>query len=96
MVWYTQHPQRQRRDLGLNLTNEFALNARIHPLAAKRAKVGFDAALERLHCRQAACFAAIGELNSSGCVEPIRFREQRIEPAFFRLTAAWKPARRRA
>lgn len=90
LVWYTQHPQRQRRDLGLNFSNEFALNGRFHPLAAQQANAGFDAALDRLRRHQAACFVAINELNETGLIEPISFREQRIEPTFFRLTAAWK------
>jgi len=92
LVWHTQHPQRQRRDLGLNFSNEFALNGRIHPTAAKRANAGLEAALDRLRRRQSECFDAIAELNGTGLVEPIRFREQAIEPSFFRLTAAWKDA----
>jgi dTDP-4-amino-4,6-dideoxygalactose transaminase len=90
LVWYTQHPQRQRRDLGLDFSNEFALNGRIHPVAAHRANAGFEAALDRLRQRQAVCFAAIEELNKTGLTEPIRFHEHEIEPAFFRLTAAWQ------
>jgi dTDP-4-amino-4,6-dideoxygalactose transaminase len=34
LLWWTQHPMRQRLELGLDLDNEFAINARIHPLAA--------------------------------------------------------------
>jgi dTDP-4-amino-4,6-dideoxygalactose transaminase len=90
LIWHTQHPQRQRRDLGLNFSNEFALNGRIHPLAAEQANAGFDAALARLHRHQAACFDAVKALNETECIEPIRFHEQGIVPTFFRLTAAWK------
>jgi dTDP-4-amino-4,6-dideoxygalactose transaminase len=42
---HTQHPYRQQRELGLHLWNEFALNARIHPLAAVWANATFEASL---------------------------------------------------
>jgi perosamine synthetase len=90
LLWYTQHPERQRRELGLNLVNEFALNARIHPIAAQCADGVFQDSLKRLKKRQRQCYTYIGKLNSLGLTEPIRFREEGIEPSFFRLTAAWK------
>jgi dTDP-4-amino-4,6-dideoxygalactose transaminase len=90
LLWYTQHPERQRRELGINLVNEFALNGRIHPLAAQIANAGFDRALAGLGAQQQICFKIITELNRTNLVEPIRFGEQAIKPAFFRLSAAWK------
>ena len=90
LVWYTQHPERQRRELGINLVNEFALNGRIHPLAAQIADSEFDRALALLRARQKMCFQIIDKLNRTNLVEPIRFGEQAIKPAFFRLSAAWK------
>ena len=90
LVWYTQHPYRQRRDLGLRLSNEFALNARIHPLAAVWANATFDDSLTALRQHQAECFKIIDALNRSGLTEEIDFERCGILPAFFRLTAAWK------
>jgi perosamine synthetase len=90
LVWYTQHPERQRRELGINLVNEFALNARIHPLAAQCANAVFDQSLARLREHQRQCFIYICKLNALALTEPIRFKEEGIEPSFFRLTAAWK------
>ncbi len=90
LVWYTQHPQRQRRELGLHLDNEFALNGRIHPLGAAQANAAFEESLARLRERQDYCFRVIDALNDIGWTQRIAFREQGIEPSFFRLTAAWR------
>ncbi len=90
LVWFTQHPGRQRRDLGLHLDNEFAFNARIHPAAAEAASNGFEAALEGARRRRQRCFQIIRLLNESRLTEPVEFEAQGIEPSFFRLTAAWQ------
>lgn len=90
MVWYTQHPFRQRSELGLSLDNEFAINARIHPLAAVWANATFDLSLEKLKSHQRACFKVIDALNAIRLTEPIHFAEEGVKPSFFRLTAAWK------
>jgi dTDP-4-amino-4,6-dideoxygalactose transaminase len=90
LIWYTQHPYRQRRELGLRMSNEFSMNARIHPLAAVWANAVFDESLEQLRERQAECGAVIAALNATGLAEGIDFAGRAIEPSFFRLTAAWK------
>ncbi|MEM2001033.1 MAG: DegT/DnrJ/EryC1/StrS family aminotransferase [Candidatus Methanomethylicaceae archaeon] len=90
LIWYTQHPHRQNRELGLHLDNEFALNGRIHPLAALWANALFDASLENLKRHRANCFDIIDALNETGLTQPIDFKKQGIKPSFFRLTAAWK------
>lgn len=90
LLWYTQHPERQRRELDLGLWNEFGLNARIHPLAALRANAGFERALDALELRRRRAFEILDDMNASGLIEPVRFRESGILPSFFRLTAAWR------
>lgn len=90
LVWYTQHPSRQRRELGLHLDNEFATNARIHPLAAVWANAALLPSLRKLKDHQRECFRMIAALNEIGLTEPIAFEREGIEPSFFRLTAAWK------
>ena len=90
LLWYTQHPRRQRRELGLGLDNEFAMNARIHPLAAVWANATFTDALTRLKDYQKRCFEVIDLMNDSGWIEPIQFQDVGIQPSFFRLTAAWR------
>ncbi|MDF0555616.1 DegT/DnrJ/EryC1/StrS family aminotransferase [Kamptonema sp. UHCC 0994] len=88
LVWLTQHPYRQKRDVGLFLDNEFGLNSRIHPLAAVIANAIFEGALAQLQVHQADCFRLIETLNAIGLTQPIRFQQQQIIPSFFRLTAA--------
>jgi perosamine synthetase len=90
LLWHTQHPLRQRRELGSGLDNEFALNGRIHPWAATRAVATFDARLSALARRRYAAADLIGALNGSGLTQPIDFSDRGIEPAFFRVTAAWR------
>jgi perosamine synthetase len=90
LIWYSQHPYRQRRDISLQFDNEFGINGRIHPLAAIWANATFDESLDSVIRRRIECFGMIDVLNSTGLTEEIDFKERRIEPAFFRLSAAWK------
>jgi dTDP-4-amino-4,6-dideoxygalactose transaminase len=90
LVWWTQHPDRQRRDIGFNLTNQFGLNGRIHPLAAVVANATFDAALAQLCQRQAWGMAVLDGLNDLGLTQPTTFREEGILPTFFRLCVPWR------
>ncbi len=95
LLWFTQHPARHVRELGVGLANEFALNARIHPLAAVWAEAVFDDALESVAVHREQCFELIEALNATGLTEPLHFLERRIAPTFFRLSVARKPGTRR-
>lgn len=90
LVWYTQHPHRQHKDLSLQFNNEFGVNGRIHPLAAVWANATFEDTLQGIRKHQAKCFNLIEALNELGHTDEITFQKQDIEPAFFRLTAKWK------
>jgi len=90
LVWHTQHPYRQKRDLGLSLNNEFALNMRMHPLAAVWAEAEFEPAMRQLRQHQEFCFNVIDRLESEGLIETVAYRSQNLYPSFFRLTAVWK------
>jgi perosamine synthetase len=90
LLWFCQHPDRQRRELSLAVWNEFGLNCRIHPLAALGANAAFDSSLDALTYRRAARFQAIDLMNASGLIEPIRLKAEGILPSFSRLTASWK------
>lgn len=92
LVWYSQHPYRQKKELGLSVTNEFALNGRIHPISAIWANAEFDSSLAKLEKRQAFCFKAISALNKIGLTAPVEFASQQIVPSFFRLSAEWTSA----
>ncbi|MGH9773064.1 MAG: DegT/DnrJ/EryC1/StrS family aminotransferase [Candidatus Acidiferrales bacterium] len=89
LVWWTQHPYRQHRDLGLNLENEFGLNGRIHPFAAVKANAAFVDSLHNMKVRQRQCLRMLDTMNGTGLVEPVDLTRRNIESSFFRLTAAW-------
>jgi perosamine synthetase len=89
-IWYTQHPDRQRKTLGLHLSNEFAVNARIHPLAAIWANARLEDSLYEIKNHRGLCFRIIDLLNSVGLTQVVDYEVRGIEPSFFRLTAAWK------
>jgi dTDP-4-amino-4,6-dideoxygalactose transaminase len=91
LVWFTQHPERQKRDVGLLLDNELGINGRIHPIAAVIANATFDIAFKRLSAYQEQCMKIIEILNTTGLTEPIKLVEQQIIPSFFRLTVARYP-----
>lgn len=43
-----------------------------------------------LKARQRDCFRIVDVLNETGLIQPMQFESPRIEPSFFRLTAAWR------
>lgn len=87
LLRFSQHPLRQKREIGLREFNEFAFNARIHPLGAIWANAAFEGSLTELRHRQSRYQEAISALNESGLIEPINFEAADIRPSFFRLTA---------
>lgn len=89
LVWFTQHPYRQKRDIGLFLTNEFALNGRIHPLAAVIANAVFEDSLQQLKQHQNWNFKVIEALNEIGLTERINFQTHQIIPSFFQFVVKW-------
>lgn len=92
LLFYSQHPFRQKRELGSGVSNELAFNGRIHPLAAIWANAEFKESLRLLAQRQSGCFRLIEFLNESSLTEPVTFVEQDILPSFFRLTVQLKRA----
>jgi dTDP-4-amino-4,6-dideoxygalactose transaminase len=90
LLWLTQHPHRQRREIGLTAFNEVNLNGRIHPLCAIWADTVFAASLSALRKWQQSCFRLIACINAQGMTEPINFEQVRIFPSFFRITAAMR------
>ncbi len=90
LLWFSQHPLRQKRELGLGVCNEFAINTRIHPIAAIWANAIFEDSLKKLELRQEVHFRLIALLNSSGLTEPIEFEQASIRPSFFSFVVELK------
>lgn len=49
LVFYTQHPNRAKRDAPIYAQNQFALNFRIHPFAAYYLNENFDISLSKIN-----------------------------------------------
>jgi dTDP-4-amino-4,6-dideoxygalactose transaminase len=66
LVWQSQHPLRQKRELGLRRTNECALNGRIHPVAATWANAHFEDALCAIKSRSKMCSSLLHAVSKTG------------------------------
>ena len=90
LIWLTQHPDRQRRDLGFGLQNEFALNGRINPLSAAIANATFESSLAELRVHQHERLKVVDAVNDIGLTVPMPFTAEGILPTFFSFTAQWQ------
>ena len=52
LVMICQHPNRQKRDCGLEMVSEFSLNGRMNPISAAVGRATFNEAVERLRAHQ--------------------------------------------
>lgn len=69
----SQHPLRQKRDLGLSAYNLYGpLNGRMNPLAAILINEMFEERFTSLRLKQNRYFAVLSELIRKGWIEPIR------------------------
>lgn len=91
IVWETQHPYRNKRDLAFSGTNEMALHARIHPLAAEWGLADFEAALARLTDHRRAANHPLEIMECAGLIAPLAYRQRGLSPTFVRV-AAWVSA----
>jgi perosamine synthetase len=85
LVWHSQHPTRQKRELGLHHANELAINGRIHPFAARAALRDFDYALKRVQARRLTAFKLRNALAQVPGVQVPPVLDH-VEPSYWRLT----------
>lgn len=85
VLWFSQHPERHRRELGLHLDNEFGLNGRIHPLAAAWANAAFDRAIAQVRVRQSLSLRILDMAKSTNTIYTTPYSVDGILPSFFRL-----------
>ena len=64
LVFICQHAHRQERDLGIGISHEFALNGRMHPMAAIIACASFDEGLAQIQERRTTFHGALQILSS--------------------------------
>ena len=87
VLWWSQHPLRHKRELGVRIYNEFSFNCRIHPAAAASALRSFDLALERIADYQELCFDALARLEAADLIYPTCLSALKITPSFFSVAA---------
>ncbi|MCI0549594.1 MAG: aminotransferase class I/II-fold pyridoxal phosphate-dependent enzyme [Anaerolineae bacterium] len=93
ILFYTQHPLRQRKDMTRWCEpNEFALNYRVHPLAAAYALRRFDIVIGDMKCRRER-FEELNHILSDyggNVLSPVSVREG-VEHAWFRFSPLRHP-----
>ncbi|GEM_PF-5245659 len=86
LVWKTQHPFRQLRDLADMPVNEMTANLRMHPLAAIWAETIFDDALDAVAAQREECFYVLDLLEKEKMNVSRMPDSLRVRPAFHALT----------
>ncbi|MCG3157897.1 MAG: UDP-4-amino-4-deoxy-L-arabinose--oxoglutarate aminotransferase [bacterium] len=86
LVWETQHPVRQLRDIPHMPVNELAANLRIHPLAALWADAIFDDCLFAVEVRRHECMRALALLQNERLIASNVPKDSLAKPAFQAVT----------
>ena len=70
LLWYSQHPSRQKAAIGINKYNEYApLNGRMHPLSTILLYDMLDMMIANLRIYQERCFCAIQKITKANLIE---------------------------
>lgn len=64
LIFYTQHPNRTKRDAPIFPNNQFAMNFRINPLAAYILYINFDESLNQINQKRETIMSFISHLES--------------------------------
>lgn len=92
LLWYSQHPSRQKIVLGLSYTNEYApLNGRMNPLSAILLNETFESSLKALYKKQVKCFKLLCQLQNMKLVELTPHISKPTSSTFFSFTLQLKP-----
>jgi len=86
LVWKTQHPLRQRRDVPHLPNNEMAANLRLSPLSAICAETAFDDALSSVEARRDECLSVLDLLHKEKLIRLNMPELNKVKPAFHALT----------
>ncbi len=97
LLWLTQHPDRQRRELRritnetlIEVDNELALNLVMHPLAAQMIAETFDEQLATLRRRQEQGAHLSEVLGETDLVVPLPISDDEITPSYPMIVGMWK------
>lgn len=83
LIWLSQHPQRQKKYYGLSYLNQFGLNGRINPLAAKQIVLNWNYYIDRIIRKQRSYFNIYNHLKSSGMIKPKNFLKLSENSTFY-------------
>lgn len=75
LLYTCQHAHRQERDLGIGMSHEFALNGRMHPIAALLACENFESGLLAIQKRREVMLRGLSILSSFDSVSSILQQE---------------------
>ena len=91
ILWYSQHPKRQKMELGLHCFNEFnVINGRINPFAAMIGADLFEAFLSKAQSKSKQCLELLDYLILNDVINKYSFKEKEVIPTFYYLTAKAK------
>jgi len=86
LIWYSQHPARQKKIFGLSEYNEYApINGRCNPLSAIMLSELFEPYLTDLKNYQANCFTAINKLREQSMITLPEQLQKPENSTFFNL-----------
>lgn len=93
LLWYSQHPSRQKIVFGLSNYNEYApVNGRMNPLSAILLNDTFEATFHALKEYQNKCFRFIRQLQASELVEETPHIPDPSGSTFFKISLNLNPS----
>jgi perosamine synthetase len=93
ILWFSQHPSRQKAVSGLSNYNEYApINGRMNPLAAILLYETFDAKLSGLKIRQHKSFALIQDLTHARLVTSPCYLDRAEASTYFNISLELNPS----
>ncbi len=92
LLWYSQHPSKQKTVFGISNHNEYApLNGRANPLSAILLNETFESSFTALKQYQAKCFELLTQLQKEKLVAPTPHITSPEESTFFNFSLQLKP-----
>ena len=86
LIWYSQHPARQKKMFGLNGYNEYSpLNGRLNPLAAILLNDMFDHYKKKTVAYQSQCFDMVCQLKNEGLIIASEQLQESDSSTYFNL-----------
>lgn len=93
VLWFSQHPSRQKSVLGLSNYNEYApINGRMNPLASVLLSLTFNVAISKLVRYQQTCFELIQKLAAERLITAPYYLDRPEASTYFRISLELTPS----